>query len=313
MLAVAIVSLVYYGILILKEIRNRRQPRDYYAPVSLVTGQCGPNGCTEPQWGGSTSSSLDGSWQLPTTSGEPWIYKVRGREVGRINADGSRVGFVDGDPSWYPSGMPQALYSRQSPVEKVAANDKPTGVNVEELAKEKANSTTGITVNGQPVTEGTLRDKLSDSARARGLRDYSDTFRVVIVGNASDRKAWCKVAEPFIRESHGKAVVQEYEPGAWHVAAHMHAVKELAEYRNGEPFAYIQTNDDKNNTRGIMLTSMELGHALKQLRPEISPDFDPSKARAINNANTHWIIWASVIGVAIIGAVGYLTGRPSDA
>ena len=302
--AVLIVSLVYYGIAILRQLHDRRHPSDYYSPVSLVAGQCGPGGCSVPQ-----SSSSD-AWQIPTTSGEPWIYKMGGREVGRVNADGSRTGFVGGEPPWYPSGMPVAY---QKAAEKVSTTgqEKPTGVNVEELAKEKANATTGITVNGQPVTESTLREKLSDSARARGLRDYNDCFRVVIVGDAESRKQWHDVAAPFIRESSGKAILQEYDRDSWHVTAHVNGVKKLPEYRNGETFAFVMTDDAKDNVRAIALNPTELGHVLKDLRPEIAPSFDPSKARAIQNANQQWILWASVVGVAMIGAFGFLTGKPN--
>ncbi len=301
MLAVAIVSLVYYGIMICKEIHNKRHPAEYYNPaMSMVPSQWGTRGCDSP------ASSSD-AWQLPTHPSEPYIYKQNGREVGRINADGSRVGFVGGDPSWYPNGMSPTLQRKVEPITSPA--DKPTGVNVEEMAKEKANATSGITVNGQPVTEGTLRDKLSESARARGLRDYNDTFRIVIVGDKASRQEWLRIADPFVRESNGKAVIQEYDRGAWAVSAHSHAVKELSEYRDGETFAYIQTDDPKNNTRGIVLNCMELGRALKDLRPEISPNFDPSKARAIQSASNQWMVFAAIGAIALIGALGFLTGK----
>lgn len=302
--AMLIVSIVYYGIGILKMLHDRRHPQEYYGTAALMLGQCGSGGCPSPQSPGSGDA-----WQLPTSSGEPWIYKLNGREVGRINSDGSRVGFAS-EPTWYPTGMPQA-FQRVKATEP--ANEKPTGVNVEELAKEKANATTGITVNGQPVTEHVLRDKLSESARARGLRDYADVFRIVIVGDSTARKDWLKVAEPFVKESGGKAIVQEFNHDDWHVSAHTHGVKSLPEYRTGETFAFIQTEDDKNNVRAIALTATELGKSLKQLRPEIAPNFDPNKARAIESVSRDWLIVGFVFACIAVMALGLLVGGKNDA
>jgi len=303
--AVLIVQLVYYGILLIRTIHNRRHPpADYYGTAGLVLGQCGPGGCPSPQ-----SSSSGDAWQLPTNSGEPWIYKINGREVGRINGDGSRVGFAS-EPTWYPSGMPASFQHKT----EQPSSDKPTGVNVEELAKEKANATTGITVNGQPVTEGTLRDKLSDSARARGLRDYSDTFRIVIVGDDAARKEMVRIAEPFVRESNGKAIIQEYPSGAWQVSAHTDAVKKVPEYQHGQPFAYVQTdtprvvNGVRTNVMGLAVTSMELGRVLKDLRPEVAPDFDPNKARVIQSSSKEWLAVGFVFACIAVVFLGSILG-----
>jgi len=94
----------------------------------------------------------------------------------------------------------------------------------------------------------------------------------------------------------------------------------VPEYQHGQPFAYVQTdtprvvNGVRTNVMGLAVTSMELGRVLKDLRPEVAPDFDPNKARVIQSSNKEWLTVGFVfacIAVVFLGSI--LGGGNKDA
>lgn len=114
-------------------------------------------------------------------------------------------------------------------------------------------------------------------------------------------------AKPWADASNGKLIIQEYEPGDWQCTAHANAVKAVPEYQPGSPFAYVQRND--GTVKAISFTPSEVAHSMKQLRPEIAPNFDAAKARAISQASDSWMIWASGAFVVICGMFGAVTTK----
>lgn len=321
--AMAILSIIYYALMIPPLLRRPRpQPVDYYGPaIGTIPAQwgrrsssavCGPNGC--PDEGGNDGQE---AWQLPS-GGDGWIYKRGNVEYGRIALDGTTTGFVAAQPTWYPSNMPRQFQSvgratgqggTQLPPDGTVKIGQlpPTGVDKAEVAKDKARVPSGVTINGSPATESLARSALSDSAKAQGLKDYEGVLRLVVCGEGRERANFVSAAKPWADASNGKLIIQEYEPGDWQCTAHINAVKNLPEYKAGEPFAYVQRND--GTVKAISFSPSEVAHSMKQLRPEIAPNFDAAKARAITQASDSWLIWASAAFVGIMGVIGAVTSK----
>lgn len=314
--AMAILSIIYYALMIPPLIRRPKpQPVDYYGPATgTIPSQwgrrssstvCGPGGCSVDP-----SSSDDGgeSWMIYS---DAWVYKRGGQEQGRIYRNGTTSGFVGAQPSWYPSDMPQqfqAVGKDGPPVGETKVGQlPPTGVNPSKVAEDKARVPSGVTINGSPATESLARSALSDSAKAQGLKDYEGVLRLVVCGEGRERANFVSAAKPWADASNGKLIIQEYEPGDWQCTAHINAVKNLPEYKAGEPFAYVQRND--GTVKAISFSPSEVAHSMKQLRPEIAPNFDAAKARAITQASDSWLIWASAVFVGIMGVIGAVTSK----
>ena len=162
--AVAIISIIYYALMIpplLRRPRPQPQPEYYGQALGSLPSQwgrrsssavCGPEGC--PDDGGGSES-----W---TIYSDAWVCTRGGEELGRIYRDGRVSGFANHSPSWYPSGMPQqfqtvgkvtgqggTLTPNGSPV---IGQLPPTGVDKGEVAKDKARVPSGVTINGSPAT-----------------------------------------------------------------------------------------------------------------------------------------------------------------
>lgn len=338
--AMAILSIIYYALMIPPLLRKPKPQYEYYGPNSTLIASsmpqfgrrsssvCGPGGCSPA----SPDSSPDGgqeSWLIPSHTGEGWTYKRGGVVYGTINRDGTTKGFVNVQPSWYPSDMPQQFQSVGQngvyPTQNRPTGDlpppgtqsigqgplPPTGVNRDEVAKDKARVPSGVTINGSPATESLARSALSDSAKAQGLKDYENSLRLVVVGrNDLERKPFETVAKPWVDASNGKLICQLYDAGDWQVKAHENALKDLPEYEPGKPFSYLQKAD--GTTKAIMFTPTEVAGKLKQLRPEIAPDFDAAKARAATQISDNWLIWASGAFVALMGLAGAVTSKPQS-
>lgn len=312
--AVAILSIIYYALMIPPLLRRPRPEVSYYGQgVATMVSQCGPAGCSTST-GYYTSSGSDESWVMPSHAGDGWTYKRNGIEVGRINRDGTTSGFVQAQPTWYPSDMPQQ-FQRVNQTGQLAPGGSPvigqlppTGVNPDKVAEDKARIPSGISINGQPASESLARERLSDSAKQQGLKDYDQALRLVVVGHDKERSPFLNMAKPWADASQGKFILQEFEDEDWQVKAHTHAAKSLPEYQSGKPFAYLQKGDGV--VKAIMFTPSEVASKLKQLRPEIAPDFDASKARAQATEQTSlWQYWLSGAAVAFFGLIGALTAK----
>lgn len=323
---------VYYLLMITRPHGPQRniKAKDYYSPTAALTiGQCGPNGCSVPMSGSYSSGSYSGdSWSVPSTPTEGWVYKRGGVEVGRVNRDGTTTGFVQAQPGWYPSDMPQqfqrATQAGQLPGQRVTGElppdggmvfgqdkDKPTGVDKDKVAIDKARIPSGISINGQPQSEALVRDRLSDSAKAQGFKDFGDAMRLVVVGHSeAERKAFVAIAKPVADASEGKLIIQECDDGDWHVRAHTNAMKNAPDYEPGKPFAFLQR--PKGTALAIMYTPSEVAQVIKQHRPEVAPNFDASKARALTQASDSWMFWASGAFVAFFGLIGAVTYKPQQ-
>lgn len=315
--AVAILSIIYYALMIPPLLRRPRpEPTAYYGyDAALVASQCGPAGCSTST-GYYTSLGGDESWVMPSHAGDGWTYKRNGIEVGRINRDGTTSGFVQAQPTWYPSDMPQQFQrvNQAGQIGQLAPGGSPvigqlppTGVDRDKVAEDKAKIPSGISINGQPASESLARERLSDSAKQQGLKDYDQALRLVVVGHDKERSPFLSMAKPWADASQGKFILQEFEDEDWQVKAHTHAAKSLPEYQSGKPFAYLQKGDGV--VKAIMFTPSEVASKLKQLRPEIAPDFDAAKARAVTQVSNSWMIWASGAIVAIFGALGAITSK----
>lgn len=309
-LAYALMSLYYAR-------RIPRQPEYYGQGSTLIASQwgkrsatvCGQEGCS-PDDGGQES------WVMPSHAGDGWTYKRGGVEVGRIASDGSTTGFANAKPSWYPSGMPQQYQTvgqvkptgdMPPPGTQSIGQLPPTGVNPSKVAEDKARVPSGVTINGSPATESLARSALSDSAKQQGLRDYDNALRLVVVGRDLERKPFVATAKPWADASAGKLIVQEYDLGDWQCAAHENALKSVPDYKQGDPFAYVQRGD--GTAKAICYSPGEVSKVMGQLRPEIAPNFDAAKARAITQASDSWLIWASAAFVGLMGLVGAVTSK----
>lgn len=315
--AMAILSIIYYALMIPPLLRRPKPTPEYYGPATgTIPSQwgrrsssavCGPNGC--PDDGGNDGGE---SW---VTYSDAWVYKRGGVEQGRIYRDGRQSGFANHLPSWYLNEIPQQFQSIGRNVgpggtpngSPVIGQLPPTGVDKAEVAKDKARVPSGVTINGSPATESLARSALSDSAKAQGLKDYEGVLRLVVCGEGRERANFVSAAKPWADASNGKLIIQEYEPGDWQCTAHINAVKSLPEYKAGEPFAYVQRND--GTVKAISFSPSEVAHSMKQLRPEIAPNFDAAKARAITQASDSWLIWASAAFVGIMGVIGAVTSK----
>lgn len=315
--AVAILSIIYYALMIPPLLRRPRPEVSYYGQgVATMVSQCGPAGCTTST-GYYTSSGSDESWVMPSHAGDGWTYKRNGVEVGRINRDGTTTGFVQAQPTWFPSDMPPQFQrvNQAGQIGQLAPGGSPvigqlppTGVDPAKVAEDKAKIPSGISINGQPASEALARERLSDSAKQQGLKDYDQALRLVVVGHDKERSPFLNMAKPWADASQGKFILQEFEDEDWQVKAHTHAAKSLPEYQSGKPFAYLQKGDGV--VKAIMFTPSEVASKLKQLRPEIAPDFDASKARAQATEQTSlWQYWLSGAAVALFGLVGALTAK----
>lgn len=317
---VGVVMILYYVISTIVLLRNnplRQHQREYYGQGStLIASQwgnrsstvCGPEGCYSPNEGGQES------WVMPSSPNDGWTYKRGGVEYGRINRDGTTSGFVNVQPTWYPSDMPQQ-FQRVGQIGQLAPGGSPvvgqlppTGVDRDKVAEDKARIPSGISINGQPASESLARERLSDSAKQQGLKDYDQALRLVVVGHDKERSPFLSMAKPWADASQGKFILQEFEDEDWQVKAHTHAAKSLPEYQSGKPFAYLQKGDGV--VKAIMFTPSEVASKLKQLRPEIAPDFDAAKARAQATEQTSlWQYWLSGAAVAFFGLIGALTAK----
>lgn len=341
--AMAILSIIYYALMIPPLLRRPKPQSEYYGQGgTLITSSmpqpqwgrrsstvCGPGGCSPAS---PMSPDDDSGWQESWVSySDAWVYQRGGQEYGRIYKNGSTTGFTSAQPSWYPSGMPQQ-FQRVGQVGQLPLTPKvtgelpppgtnsigqppspmpPTGVNPNEVAKDKARVPGGVTINGHPETEAMVRDRLSDSAKAQGLKDYIDSYRLVVVGrNELERKPFEALAKPWVDASKGKLIYQTYDAGDWHIKAHENAVQGLPDYEQGKPFSYLQKAD--GTTKAIMFTPSELAGKLKQLRPDVAPDFDAAKARAATQVSNDWLIWASAAFVGLMGLIGAVTSKPQQ-
>ena len=332
---VGVVMIVYYVLSTIFLLRNHpfnhEQAQEYYNPAAgVITSQwggrtstvCGPGGCVT-----TTSNSPDDgeSWLMPSSPADGWVYKRGGVEYGRIDRNGNTTGFVNVQPSWYPSGMPQAYqrvgqltqphstgdlppigqpYAGQTP-----APMPPNGVDKTKLAEDKAKIPGGVSINGHPESEALIHNRLSDSAKAQGLKDYENALRLVVVGhNDNERKPFVSIAKPLADSSDGKLIIQEYDDDDWQVKAHVNAAKSLPDYQQGKPFAYLQRFNGA--TKAIMYTPSEVAQVMKQARPEVAPNFDAARARALTKTSDDWLLWASGGFIALMGLVGAVTSKP---
>lgn len=298
---------------------------EYYSPTAgLAVSQCGPNGCYTPVEPQSYQQPGRVNYRWSTGPG-PWTLDANGQDIGTLFPNGTYLN-RSGDPAPCPADwFTEAQKSRgvDRLVQRVADNVgqggpppdgtvkvgqlPPTGVDKGEVAKDKARVPSGVTINGSPATESLARSALSDSAKQQGLRDYEGVLRLVVCGEGRERASFVAAAKPTADASQGKLIIQEYEPGDWQCVAHANAVKSLPEYQPGAPFAYVQRGDGTVKT--IAFTASEVSHSMKQLRPEVAPNFDAAKARAISQASDSWLIWASGAFIAICGLFGAVTTK----
>jgi hypothetical protein len=314
---VGVVMILYYVISTIVLLRNnplRHQPAEYYGQGStLIASQwgnrtstvCGPGGCT------------DDSQESWVNYSDAWVYNRGGQEHGRIYKNGTTSGFVQSQPSWYPSGMPQQFQSvgQNRPTGELPPSNSPvigqlppTGVDRSKVAEDKVRVPSGVTINGTPATESLARSALSDSAKAQGLKDYDNALRLVVVGKDLERKPFVATAKPWADASAGKLIVQEFDLGDWHCAAHENALKSVPDYKQGDPFAYVQRGD--GTAKAICYSPGEVSKVMGQLRPEIAPNFDAAKARAATQISNDWLIWASAAFVGLMGLIGAVTSKP---
>lgn len=327
-----VVMIAYYALGALWFLRHRndpkrQQPTDYYGQaVSAVPTQwgrrssstvCGPGGCVATTM---TSNAADGQ-EVWTTYSDAWVYRHGNVEQGRIYRDGRVEGFANSQPSFYPSDMPRAFQQAvaqqrtTSPIGELPPPGSPsagqtlppTGVDQSKLATDKARIPGGVSVNGVPETEALVRQKLSDSAKSQGLKDYENSLRLVVVGHNTERQPFVAVAKSTADQSNERLIIQEYEDDDWQIKAHAHAAKSLPEYQAGKPFAYLQRSTGA--VKAIMYTPGEVERVIKQARPEIAPNFDAAKARALTQANNDWLLWASGAFVAMCGLFGAITTK----
>jgi hypothetical protein len=330
---VGVVMILYYVISTIVLLRNnplRHQPTEYYGQGGTLVASSMP----KPQWGkrsstvcgpeGCSPSSPDDSQESWTNYSDAWVYNRGGVEHGRIYKNGTASGFVQSQPSWYPSGMPQQFQSIGQLQQNRPTGDlpppgiqpigqgplPPTGVNPGEVAKDKARVPSGVTINGSPATESLARSALSDSAKAQGLKDYDNALRLVVVGKDLERKPFVATAKPWADASAGKLIVQEYDLGDWQCAAHENALKSVPDYKQGDPFAYVQRGD--GTAKAICYSPGEVSKVMGQLRPEIAPNFDAAKARAATQISNDWLIWASAAFVGLMGLIGAVTSKPQS-
>lgn len=330
LIAYGLMSL-YYLLLIVHPRNAQRTTRgvDYYSQsAAMLVSQCGPGGCSTGSCSSGncslSSSSSDGEiWQ---TYSDGWVYRVSGVEHGRIYRDGRTTGFVAAQPTWYPGGMPQAFQrvgqigqrptgdlppSSSNPIGQ-SGQLPPTGVNPDKVAEDKAKVPGGVTINGHPASESLASAALSDSAKAQGLKDYDNVLRLVVCGKDAERGSFVSIAKPWADASQGRFIIQEFDPTKpedWQARPHSNGLKMLPEYHDGQPFAYLQNGDKKNNVKAIMFTPTEVGKAMKQVRPEMPPNFDAARARAITDASNDWMIWVSGSFIAVMGLIGAVTSK----
>lgn len=323
---VGVVMILYYVLSTIVLLRNnplRHQPTEYYSQGGTLVASsmpdpqwgrrsstvCGPEGCITPEDG-------QEGW---ITYSDAWVYNRGGVEHGRIYKTGQVSGFVTAQPTWYPSGMPQQFQSvgQNRPTGELPPSNSPvigqlppTGVDRSKVAEDKARIPSGVTINGSPASEALARAALSDSAKAQGLKDYDNALRLVVVGKDLERKPFVATAKPWADASAGKLIVQEYDLGDWQCAAHENALKSVPDYKQGDPFAYIQRGD--GTAKAVCFTPGEVSKVIGQLRPEIAPNFDAAKARAATQISNDWLIWASAAFVGLMGLIGAVTSKPQS-
>ena len=339
---VGVVMIIYYVLSSLILLRNRpfgseSQPTAYYGygTVSAIS-QCGPGGCSVPTQGYSAPQGPFTGWVIPAYANQPWEYRVNSQTVGTVSPDGTVTGFASGLPGSWPSNMPQGVQMRAAqfgqggqtgqqrptgdlppsgqPV--IGQTDKPTGVNPDKVAEDKARIPGGVSINGHPETEALVRNRLSDSAKSQGFHDFGDSYRFVAVGTESERKALVNAAKPFADASNGKLIVQDYDFGDWQATAHKNWVAgipgkkpPLPDYEPGKPFALLER--PKGGVPAVMYNASEVMTVMKQHRPEYPPEApDPAKVRAFAKASDDWMIWASCGFVALMGLIGAVTSKP---
>ena len=282
--AMAIMSIIYYALMIPPLLRRPKPQPEYYGQAlgSLPTqwGRrsatvCGPEGC-------SPASPDDGveSW---TIYSDAWVCTLGGQEVGRIYRDGRISGFAAHSPTWYPSEMPQRFQTvgKVGSGSPVVGQSPPTGVNKDKLEEHKKNVPGGFTMNGVSITEAEWRANLSRGAKMTGFKDYDALVRVSVIGPEDACKAYRKVVDDLPKPVRDKLLFDTYDPklpeDEHHIAAHLKGAEPvLKDLKPGKAIAYVQFSD--GTTPAVATEPDELRQAVGQLRDE-NGKFDVSKAR----------------------------------
>jgi hypothetical protein len=273
--------------------RRHQQPEYYGMGAQTISYDPGP----DPHWGGRTVCGPNGCVTVPDTGSLPVVVGQQGlwwgelsngyyalwngrQQVGGYYPDRSAyLGYAYGRWSDKPSEPPIPLPDSAGKV--IGADDKPTGVNKEKLAESKINVPSGYTVNGIGITEADAKQKLSNAAKAAGLKDFDNFVRVSVIGNDSACQPFMAVVENQPKLVREKILADKYDPArpedAHHIKAHLNSLRDMQDVAPGQCVAFVQFAD--GTTPAIATTPDELKIAIGQLRPDHADGFDPNKAR----------------------------------
>lgn len=302
--AAAILSIIYYGLLILRP--HARQTMEYYSPsASFIASQSRGGSCSVPSYspspiyvpesqvtGGATTGNY--AWD---SYGPPWRLSQGNVTIGTLYGDGSfrnSAGEVVPCPAgWYPSGFDSSkLLKVAVPPEKTGDTDpKLFGVKTKELEGSLSKNTSHYyTTDGEGKVQSITRNDAFNSVGNPQLQSFYKGYNLAVIGIDAQARSEMVAAAKQSLPAGSNVTVEEYDPkkpaDLWHIQANWnHALSHRPSLAQSGAVAYFTNGPEEPNVqREVMAWSPdEVTRFAKTITTGVRPDkgisnHDPDKA-----------------------------------